>query len=92
MKFSIDSPLTASFKPSKGKSKKVGPKAKPAAAFSDTYTPSTPAERMKDAANDAKVQATRQWVAGDITTSQHLATHARADKIIKGRAGVKGEE
>jgi hypothetical protein len=49
----------------------------------------TPHQRMKMHAREEKIHATRKWVAGEITTKQHMGVHARANAVLKGKAGVK---
>ena len=49
----------------------------------------TPHQRMKMHAKEEKIQATRKWVAGEITTKQHLGVHARANAVLKrGALGI----
>jgi hypothetical protein len=51
--------------------------------------PPSSAERMVQAAHDEKVNATRKWVAGEMTTARHEKVHARANSIIKMHKGKK---
>lgn len=52
----------------------------------------TPAMRIKRAAHDEKINATRRWVSGEITDKQHASTHRRANHAIKHakKLGSKG--
>lgn len=45
----------------------------------------TPLQQVHDHARRAKVNATRDWVDGRITTSQHSKIHARANHVLSGR-------
>lgn len=47
-----------------------------------TYTEPTPAQRMKDHAKEAKINATRNWVEGHIDTKKHNAIHIRANRVL----------
>lgn len=47
------------------------------------YKPPTMVQRMKDTAQHAKVNATRDWVEGRISTKRHEQAHARANHVIK---------
>jgi hypothetical protein len=49
----------------------------------DAYAPPTGPERAVQAAHDEKVHATREWVAGRISSREHAAVHKRADYVIK---------
>jgi hypothetical protein len=51
-----------------------------------SYTPPTPAQRMKEHARDAKVFATRDWVEGRIDTKKHNAIHMRANRVLTNKA------
>lgn len=51
------------------------------------YKPPTHGQRLKAAARDEKVHATRRWVAGEMSTKQHSQVHARANKVLKGKVG-----
>lgn len=42
-----------------------------------------PHERMVEGAHDAKVQATGDWIRGNISAKEHAAIHKRADSVIK---------
>ena len=53
-----------------------------AAAF-PTWKPPTHQERLKSAANDSMVEATRKWVNGELSTEQHKKVLSRGHKIIK---------
>lgn len=43
----------------------------------------SPAMKMKKAAQDEKHYATRDWVAGRISTKKHKMIHSRANHVIK---------
>lgn len=43
----------------------------------------SPKEAVEHEAHYAKVQATRDWVSGRITTKEHDATHRRANEVLK---------
>lgn len=49
--------------------------------------PPSSAERMVQAAHDEKVNATRDWVAGRMTSAKHSKVHARANSVIKQHKG-----
>jgi hypothetical protein len=50
------------------------------------YKEPTPHQRMKQAARDAKVHATRRWVEGELSNKAHAGIHARANRVLTGRA------
>lgn len=54
----------------------------PTAAVEKPYKPPTLGQRMKETANYAKLDATRDWVAGRISTKKHDQAHARANEVI----------
>jgi hypothetical protein len=43
----------------------------------------TPAMRITKAAHDEKVAATRDWIAGRMSTKKHQQAHSRANHAIK---------
>ena len=43
----------------------------------------SPAMKAVEAAHREKVEATRKWVSGEMTTRKHDMVHKRADHIIK---------
>lgn len=43
----------------------------------------TPAMRIKKDAHEEKLRATRRWVAGEISNSEHKKVHTRANHAIK---------
>jgi hypothetical protein len=47
------------------------------------YKEPTPSMRIKKAAQDEKVHATRRWVSGEISDKQHTTAHRRANHAIK---------
>lgn len=47
------------------------------------YKPPTPAQRMKDQMQSAKMNATRDWVDGRISTTKHDTIHKRANHVIR---------
>lgn len=51
--------------------------------LASAYKEPTPAMRIKRAAGDEKVNATRKWVAGEISDKQHTQAHKRANHAIK---------
>jgi hypothetical protein len=53
------------------------------------YKPPSDAERMVGAAKEEKIHATREWVAGRMTTAKHGMVHSRANSIIKKHKGQK---
>lgn len=55
----------------------------PKAAPAPEYTPPTPAERTIESAHSAKVNATRDWIEGSISTKKHAQIHSRANKVLK---------
>lgn len=75
----IKSPLIAALKPSKKGSPVAVDKPAP------EYTPPTPTERMHNAAHNARVNATQDWVEGRISTKKHTQIHARAARVLKGK-------
>jgi hypothetical protein len=52
------------------------------------YKEPTPAQRMKSAARDAKVHATRQWVMGELSNKKHAGIHARANRVLTNKAPI----
>lgn len=68
-------------KSQKGGSITVGAAA-PAPEMAKPYKPPTFGQRMKETANYAKLDATRDWVAGKISTKKHDQAHARANEVI----------
>jgi hypothetical protein len=50
------------------------------------YKEPTPRQRMKMDARDSKVHATRRWVMGELSNKQHAGIHARANRVLTGKA------
>ena len=67
-------------KSQKGGTMQFGAPAAPSVV--DTYKPPSLGQRMKETANYAKLDATRDWVAGKISTKKHAQAHARANEVI----------
>lgn len=53
--------------------------------LSTIYKEPTPKQRMKIHAREEKVQATRRWVAGELSDKEHAGVHRRANEVIKGK-------
>lgn len=68
--------------PRKAATKKAPAAQAPMAAPTE-YKPPSMAERMKDRAKYAKLDATSDWVSGRISTAQHNKVHSRANHVIK---------
>jgi hypothetical protein len=47
-----------------------------------SYKEPTPVERIREHAKSEKVHATREWVEGRISTTQHTAVHKRANHVL----------
>ena len=50
-----------------------------------SYQPPTPAQRLREHAQESKIRATRNWVDGDIDTKKHNAIHKRANQVLTNR-------
>jgi len=49
------------------------------------YKEPTPRQRIKTHAREEKIQATRKWVAGELSNKQHEGVHRRANEVLKGK-------
>lgn len=50
------------------------------------YKEPTHSQRIKSAAREAKIYATRRWVEGELSNKAHAGIHARANRVLTGKA------
>lgn len=53
----------------------------------DVHFPKVPThrEKEKDLARSEKLNATREWIAGHMSTAKHAAVHHRANRVIRNK-------